>query len=294
MIGLEESGSLRTALKAAGMPKVALAATCIGAAAAGISLLFQPVEVAIYVFCMATLVPAAVARGLTASYDREINAKAPELFYDLSEYVRASGSLPLALKRATAGGYGALSDEVRRVLSEIEDEGYDLAAALRAMAARANNAYITRSVAIINEALTSSPDAGSVLKMVSAEGRLSQALEAERRAGISSAVLVIYLTALVFLIVVSLCISSFVPVAGQLKALSGGEPETPASPVTAAMPYFVLSLSVAVCSGLTIGVMRDNSAFGGLKDAAVLATAAFLVYECMVFPGFDVMGALGL
>jgi flagellar protein FlaJ len=176
----------------------------------------------------------------------------------------------------------------------VEDEGYDLSTALKAMATRVNNAYITRSVSIINEALTSSPDAESVLKMVSAEGRLSLSLEAERKAGISSAIIVMYLTAFVFLAVVSLCISSFVPVSHQLQALASGVPDLPENPVDAAMPYYVLSLSVAVCSGLTIGAMRDNTIFGGMKDAAVLVTAAFLIYELIVFPGYDVMGAFGL
>ncbi len=261
---------------------------------AGLTLLLLPIDTAIYVFLMILLAPAAIAYSLMASYDSEINARAPELFYDLSEYVRASGSMPKALKRAAAGDYGAMSDEVRRVLSEIEDEGFDLATSLRAMAVRVKNAYITRSVSVINEALTSSPDAESVLKMIAAEGRLSRSLESERKAGISSAVLVMYLTAVVFLIVVSLCISSFVPVSHQLRALTAGEAITPESPVTYAMPYYFLSVSVTVCTGLTIGAMRDNSIFGGLKDAAALTTVAFLVFELIVFPGFDLMGAIGL
>jgi hypothetical protein len=130
--------------------------------------------------------------------------------------------------------------------------------------------------------------------MIAAEGRLSRSLEAERKAGISSAVVVMYLTAAVFLIVVSLCISSFVPVSHQLMALTAGEAITPESPVTYAMPYYVLSVSVTVCTGLTIGAMRDNSIFGGLKDAAALTTVAFLVFKLIVFPGFDLMGAAGL
>jgi flagellar protein FlaJ len=276
------------------MPNLVLATGVVGGLAAGLTMLVQPAQVAMYVFLVTALTPAAIAYWMTATFDRDIGARAPDLFYDLSEYVRASGSFRKALKRASAGGYGAMSDEVRRILSELEDEGYDLATALKAMASRVNNAYITRSVSIINEALTSSPDAESVLKMVAAEGRLSRQLEAERKAGISSAIIVMYLTAFVFLIVVSLCISSFVPVSHRLQALATGESALPEDPVVAAMPYYVLSLAVAVCSGLTIGVMRDNTIFGGLKDAAMLATAAFLIYELMVFPGYDVMGAFGL
>jgi flagellar protein FlaJ len=254
----------------------------------------EPLDITIYTFFIIALAPAALARWATATYDREICAKAPELFYDLSEHVRASGSLLKALKRASTGCYGAMSDEVCRVLSEVEDEGYDLSTSLKAMASRVNNAYITRSVAIINEALTSSPDAESVLKMASAEGRLSQALEAERKAGVSFAIIVMYLTVTMFLIVVSLCISSFAPVSGQLMALSAGGAVVPDDTAAAIIPYYVLSVSVAVCSGLTIGAMRDSSVFGGMKDAVVLVTAAFLVYRLIVFPGYDVMGAFGI
>lgn len=294
MTAFGEADGIRTMIKAAGMPGVMIATIPAGAFVAGVTLLLQPIDVAVYVFLMIMLTPAAIAYSLMASYDSEINARAPELFYDLSEYVRASGSMPKALKRAATGHYGAMSDEVRRILSEIEDEGFDLATSLKAMAARVKNAYVTRSVSIINEALTSSPDAESVLKMIAAEGRLSRSLESERKAGISSAVVVMYLTATVFLIVVSLCISSFVPVSHQLKALTAGEAVTPESPFAYAMPYYVLSVSVTVCTGLTIGAMRDNSIFGGLKDAAALTTVTFLVFELIVFPGFDVMGAVGL
>ncbi|OPY28523.1 MAG: Bacterial type II secretion system protein F domain protein [Methanocella sp. PtaU1.Bin125] len=294
MIAFGETDGLRATIKAAGMPGIVTAAVLAGACLGGVTMLLQPFYVAVYVFLMTLLAPAAVAYSLMASYDSEINGRAPELFYDLSEYVRASGSMPKALKRAAAGHYGAMSDEVRRVLSEIEDEGFDLASSLRAMAGRVKNAYVTRSVTIINEALTSSPDAESVLKMVAAEGRLSRSLEAERRAGISPAITVMYLTAAVFLIVVSLCISSFVPVSRQLGALAAGGAVTPENPVDYAMPYYALSLSVTVCTGLTIGAMRDNSIFGGMKDAAVLTTAAFLVFALIVFPGVNLMGAIGL
>ncbi len=289
-----ETEAALTALRAAGMPKIVAVTSTVGALIAALVLLVEPVDIAIYAFFMVALVPAALVRWATVSYDRDICAKAPELFYDLSEYVRASGSLLKALKRASLGAYGAMSDEICRVLSEVEDEGYDLSTSLEAMAGRVNNAYITKSVTIINEALTSSPDAESVLKMASAEGRLSQKLEAERKAGVSLAIVVMYLTVIVFLIVVSLCISSFVPVSGQLAALSAGGTMATDDTVVTILPYYVLSVSVAVCSGLTIGAMRDNSIFEGMKDAAVLVTAAFLVYRLIVFPGYNLMGVLGV
>jgi flagellar protein FlaJ len=235
-----------------------------------------------------------MAYSIVSAYDRDINTRVPELFYDLSEHVRASGSMTKALKRATSGNYGVISEEVWRVLSEIEHEGNSLAAALKAMAARVGNAYVTRSVSIINEAMTSSSDIEGVLKMVSAEGRLSRSLEAERRSGISQAVLVMYLTAFVFMIVVSLCITSFVPVSYQLSAMSAGEQYVPGNNYSSTMPYYALSISVAACSGVAIGVMRDMTVFAGFKDAAALVTIVFVLFRTVVFPGISLMEVFGL
>jgi flagellar protein FlaJ len=277
-------------LKALGQVKITLASLALGASAAAATLLLaQPVDVVAYVFFIVTLVPAAVAYGIVASYDREVDARAPELFYDLSEHIGAGGSFTRALRRASAGSYGVMSDEMCRVLSDIEDEGFDLATALKTMASRVNSSYVSRSVAVINEALTSSPDVEGILKMVAAEGRLSLSLVRERRSGLLPAVAVMYLTAIILLLVVSLCITSLVPMSQQLQSMSGGGEVAQESPRAFALPYYFLSISVAACSGLTIGVMRDSSAYGGLKDAAALVTLAFVVFEVLVFPGFNLM-----
>lgn len=276
------------------MPKIAMASFGTGVIVACLLWLVQPVDVALYTLLLAGLAPAAIAYTVISSCDSEISARAPELFYDLSEHVRASGSLVKALRRASSNNYGIMSDEVLRILSDIEHEGFDVAASLNAMAARVKNAYVARSVSIINEALTSSSDIEGVLKMASAEGRLSRSLDAERRSGIAPAILVMYLTAFIFLIVVSLCIISFIPVSHQLSALAAGERYTPENNYSTTLPYYILSLSVAVCTGLAIGAMRDTTVFAGFRDAVILVTIVFLVYRAIVFPGFNVMEALGL
>lgn len=284
----------RPLLKAAGVSRIALSALVLGATAATVAaLLGQPVDIVVFSFLILALVPAASAYGIIASYDGDVNARAPELFYDLSEHVRAGGSFTRALRRVSGSSYGAMSDEVYRLLSETEDEGFDTARALKAMARRVNNSYVTRSVAVIGEALRSSSDVEGILKMVAAEGRLALALARERRSGILPAVAVVYLTTVILLAVVALCITSLVPMSQQLQGLASGEAGPAESPREFALPYYFLSLSVALCSGLIVGVMRDSTAFGGLKDAALLVTLAFIVFEAVVFPGFDVMGVLG-
>ena len=280
-------------IKAAGMPRIILAALVVGTAVAvAAALLAEPVDIVTYVFIILVLVPAALAFGVIGSYDRDVNSRAPELFYDLSEYISAGGSFSRAVRRASEGSYGVMSDEMCRVRSDIEDEGLDIAAALKGMAGRVNNAYVSRSVAVICEALTSSPDVEGILKMAAAEGRLSLSLFKERRSGILPAVAVMYLTTIILLMVVSLCVTSLVPMSQELKRLTGGEGMVTEGPREYALPYFFLSVAVAICSGLTIGVMRDCSAYGGLKDAALLVTLVFVVFEMVVFPGFNLMGVL--
>ncbi|HEY3422144.1 MAG TPA: type II secretion system F family protein [Methanocellaceae archaeon] len=286
------TGNLRASVKSAGIGAIMLASLACGSmAAAVIFIIFSRADLAIFILISIALTPTAVAYQAISAYDRDIEARAPEFFYDLSEQVKASGSIGKALKRVSRHGYGVMSDEVVRVLSEVEDEGYDIASSLQYMARRVNNRYISRSVSVIKEALTSSSNLENILKVVAEEGRLSLSLRKERRAGISASIFVIYLTAIIFLAVTALCITSFVPMSREFQA-AAGIGEIPISQI--ALPYYVLSISVALCSGLTAGAMRDSTIFGGFKDALALLIVTFFVYELIVFPGYDILGAYGL
>ncbi len=282
----------RSFIKSAGMGAVAAASLAAGAGVACLllALSFGP-DAVLFVMLMAGLLPAAYAYRIVSLYDAEVEARAPEFFYDLSEQTKASGSIVKALKRVSRHDYGIISDEVRRILSEIEDEGYDIASSLEAMAGRANNSYIDRSVAVINEALTTSSSLENILKVVAGDGRLSLSLKKERQSGISSSVFVIYFTAIIFLAVTMLCLTSFTQLSNDMREASGtGD----AMGRDAVLPYYALSVSIALCTGLTIGEMRDASVYGGFKDAAILLTLTFAVYELIIFPGVNLLGAYGL
>jgi archaeal flagellar protein FlaJ len=282
---------LRTLVKSRGIPVVAIASLASGSIVAGIlSLLSIGLEVTSFVLLMVALVPVAYAHRIVSQYDAEVEAKAPEFFYDLSEQVKASGSITRALKRITRHEYGIISGEVSCILSEVEDEGYDIATALQAMARRVNNRYIDRSVSVIREALTTSSKMESILKMVAEDGRLAQSLKKEKLAGVSSSVFVFYFTAVIFLILMMLCLTSFMHLAGEMGRTAS--PDETASEGSI-MPYYILSVSVAVCTGLTVGEMRDATIFGGFKDATALLLLTFIVYELAIFPGISLLGAFG-
>jgi archaeal flagellar protein FlaJ len=288
----EGVGGLRGSIKSTGIGAIMLVSlTCGIVSAAAILFISSRADLAIFCLLLITLSPTAVAYQAISAYDADIESRAPEFFYDLSEQVKASGSIGKALKRISRHSYGVMSDEVGRVLSEVEDEGYDIASSLQSMARRVNNRYISRSVSVIKEALTSSSNLENILKVVAEEGRLSLSLRKERRSGISSSIFVIYLTAMIFLAVTALCITSFVPMSREFQAVAGNG-EIPISQV--ALPYYFLSISVALCSGLTAGAMRDSTIFGGFKDALALLIIAFVIYELIVFPGYDILGAYGL
>ncbi|MCD1294810.1 pilus assembly protein TadC [Methanocella sp. CWC-04] len=286
-----DTTDIRSIVKSIGMTNVTLVSFILGAALASLSLPFYPIDVAIAIWLISGLVPAAAAYILISSYDAGIESRGPELFYDISEQVKASGTIVKALKRVSRHNYGAMSDEITRILSEMEDEGYNIAGSLDEMAKRVSQQYITRAVSVIKEALTSSSNLEVILKIVAEEGRLALSLEKERRAGISSSVFVIYLTAIMFLAVISLCITSFMPLFQKLNAVSFDVSQSPIRDMV--MPYYILSISVALCSGLVIGVMRDTTVFGGFRDSAILIAITFLVYELVVFPGKSIMGVYG-
>src|SRR5271157_98770 len=291
-ISVGEQTDVRSLVKSSGLATVAATSLVIGAGMALILLTLSfSLDTAIFIAALITLIPVAYAHGIVSIYDSEVETRAPEFFYDISEQVKASGSIVKALKRVSRHEYGVISDEVSRMLSEIEDEGYDIASSLEAMAARVNNRYIDRSVSVIKEALTTSSNLESILKVVAGEGRLSLSLRKERQAGISSSVFVIYFTAIIFLAVTMLCLTSFMHMSNELRLASGVDELITRDAV---MPYYVLSVSVAICTGLTIGEMRDATIFGGFKDGAILLMLTYIAYELVIFPGFNLLGAYGL
>jgi archaeal flagellar protein FlaJ len=291
-IHVPDLSDMRSLVKTRGIIPVTVASLISGIVLSCALLMFQlGPDIALYGGLVVSLLPVAYAYRAVSIYDSEVEAKAPEFFYDLSEQVKASGSIIKALKRVSRHDYGIISDEVRSVLSEIEEEGYGVASALAAMAGRVNNRYIDRSVSVIKEALTTSSNLESILKTVAGEGRLSLSLKKERLSGISSSVFVIYFTAIIFLAVTMLCITSFMHMANEMRLASGVDEMLDRASV---MPYYVLSVSVAICTGLTIGEMRDCTVLGGFKDAAIILTLTFAVYELVIFPGYNLLGAYGL
>lgn len=282
-------GELHEFIRAAGIRSIATVSMMSGLLLSFVSYVSSSSpDIAIFTWLAVFLIPPAWAYHVISSYDSEIESRAPEFFYDLSEQVKAGGSMARSLKRLSRQEYGAMSDEVLRTLSEIEDEGCDIQTAMSNMAGRVHNRYIYRSVAVLREALRSSSNVEQILKIISGEGRMSRSLLKEKTSGLSSSIFVIYLTSIIFLGVVSLCITSFVPLSDQIRSISAID----SVPVRdAAMPYYVLSMSVALCSGATAGMMRDSSIYGGFKDAVLLAGLVFLVYELIVFPGVNLMEA---
>lgn len=283
---------IRSLIKSVGLPAITAASAGMGTVLAGvIFILTSAIDTALFTGILVSLIPVSYAHRAITVYDSEVEARAPEFFYDLSEQVGASGSIVKALKRVSRHEYGAVSDEVCRMLSEVEEEGYDIAFALRSMASRVKNSYIDRSVSVIVEALTTSSNLESILKVVASEGRLSQSLKKERQSGISSSIFVIYFTAIIFLAVTMLCLTSFMHLSGDMRLASGMDAIVTRDTV---MPYYVLSVSVALCTGLTIGEMRDATIYGGALDAALLLLLTFLAYELVVFPGYNLLGAFGI
>jgi len=292
LVRSHDASDMRIVIKSFGLPAITAASALAGTALACLVFIITScLDLALFAGMLVSLIPIAYAYRVVALYDSEVEARAPEFFYDLSEQVGASGSIVKALKRVSRHEYGAISDEVSRMLSEVEDEGYDIAFALRSMALRAKNGYIDRSVSIMVEALTTSSNLESILKVIAAEGRLAQSLKKERKAGISSSIFVIYFTAVIFLAVTMLCLTSFMHLSSEMRLASGADDVITRDAV---MPYYVLSVSVALCTGLTIGEMRDARIYGGAMDAALLLLLTFLAYELVIFPGYNMLGAFGI
>jgi flagellar protein FlaJ len=100
----------RSFIKASGMGAIAIASLIAGAVAACLLLALSiGLDTALFAMLMAALLPVAYVHRSISRYDEEVESRAPEFFYDLSEQTKASGSIVKALKRVSRHEYGLIS-----------------------------------------------------------------------------------------------------------------------------------------------------------------------------------------
>jgi len=178
---------------------------------------------------------------------------------------------------------GLLSYEIRRIKRDM-DWGANFTEALMRFEERVSTPSIARTVTLITKASEMSGQIGEVLSIASSDAKMSEVLKRERLAEMFIYTAIVYLSFFVFLFVVAVLTTQFLPVLAHIS--TKGLPSTGALAGIGSIPTVTFGrllyhacLVQALFSGLIAGQMGESSIAAGVKHSCVLLIIALVTFN---------------
>lgn len=181
---------------------------------------------------------------------------------------------------------GLLSYEIKRIKRDI-DWGATFSDALLRFEDRVRTPLIARTVILITKASRMSGSIGDVLAIAASDAKMTYMLRRERLSDMFIYTAIIYLAFIVFIFVVGVITSQFIPVLGTVNT-SGIPTGTGLSGITALglqaikrLMYHAV-LVQAIFSGLIAGQMGEGSLKSGIKHSCIMLIITLLVFNYVI------------
>ncbi|WP_407356835.1 type II secretion system F family protein [Methanolobus sp. WCC5] len=210
----------------------------------------------------------------------------PTFLRDISEMSRAGLTLPRAVNTVSKGEYGALTKEVQSMDAAMS-WGVSFEESLQNFAKRISTPIIIRSVSLITQASKAGGRVAAVLEAAARDAREVKLLERERRGNMMVYVVITYMSFFVFLFVIAMLTSTFVPTmaeAGKAAAAAGAGNQFIGSFNPAEYTRLMMHTAIiqGFMSGLVAGQMGESSVFQGLKHSIILTLVAWVVFTFVI------------
>jgi flagellar protein FlaJ len=217
-----------------------------------------------------------------------IERRLPDFLRDVAEAGRFGMTLADAIVVSSAGRYGKLTAEIKKMAAQI-NWGVPATEALRLFSNRVKTPMVERVVAIIVKSSDAGGDVADVLTMVSHDTKENQLTEDERRITMSTYIAVIYISFMVFLVTIWILNVTFLPKMLEASgALSGGDATlVGASPLAQNLPEVVFSIRIAffislivhaIGDGILAGVLDTGRIPNGMRHSFIMLLIAFFAF----------------
>jgi flagellar protein FlaJ len=219
----------------------------------------------------------------------KIEERLPDFLRDVAEAGRFGMTLPDAIVVASHGRYGLLTEEIKKMASQLE-WGVPVATALRLFEERVPTPLVQRVVSIITRANEAGGNVADVLTMVAHDTREVQ-LEAQgRQISMLTYVTVIYIAFFVFLVTIYIMAAVFLPqmiLAGQGISSSSLASAGAVTLQFTFVPILFLAFMVAVIvhavgDGIMAGILYNGRIAEGLQHATIMLGVGWLMMRFVV------------
>jgi archaeal flagellar protein FlaJ len=220
----------------------------------------------------------------------KIEERLPDFLRDVAEAGRFGMTLSDAIVVASSGRYGLLTDEIKKMASQLE-WGVPVATALRLFEERVPTPLVQRVVSIITRANEAGGNVADVLSMVAHDTREAQLADQSRKISMMTYVTVIYIAFFVFIVTIWIMAAVFLPQmikAGEGVASSGlGSVGGAVALQFALVPVLFLAFLCAVIvhavgDGIMAGVLYNGKIAEGLQHATIMLAVGWLMMRFFV------------
>jgi len=227
---------------------------------------------------------------------RRMEAELPELLGRLASLNQAGMSVVESIERVRESDLGLLSVEVDRVWRDLQ-YGATVDDAFRRFGMRVRTTATTRVVTLLTNALRASGNVAPVLRIASEQAESELKLRRRRRQQMLTYLVVIYISFMVFLVIIvavqevlvpSLPTDVPVPSADETRRLgvNAGQFARFAEVDKAAytLVFFHTALIQAVLSGFIAGQLGEGSLKDGAKHATIMLAVAYVAFLLLTSP----------
>ncbi len=237
----------------------------------------------IVIALLIVLIPYAVFYEIWARKVLGIQALIPDFLERMSGINQVGLTIAQAISIMVNTNLGLLSYEIRRIKRDME-WGANFTEALMRFEERVSTPSIARTVTLITKASEMSGQIGEVLSIASSDAKMTEVLKRERLAEMFIYTAIVYLSFFVFLFVVGVLTTQFLPVLADIS--TKGLPTTGALSGIGSIPIITFNrllyhacLVQAVFSGLIAGQMGESSLAAGVKHSCVLLIIALVAFN---------------
>jgi flagellar protein FlaJ len=247
-------------------------------------------------FVMATF---AVVYEVSQKRLQRLESAIPDMLERLASLNEAGVAVVSSFDRVRRSDLGELNAEVDRIWRDIK-WGATVEQALDRFERRVQTPSVTRTVTLLTNSMRASNEIGPVLRIAAEQARADQRLKRQRKQEMFTYIIVIYVSFLVFLVVIGAIDRVLIPNLPTQGALqSGSESAAGATPSFLQinsqkveqyrLTFFHAGLVQATLSGLVGGQMGGGSIKDGVKHATIMLTITYVAF--LFLPQPDVGGS---
>lgn len=225
----------------------------------------------------------AVAYEYSTRRLRRLESALPDFLDRLASLNESGLSVISSFDRVRRSDIGALDEEAERIWRDVT-WGSTAEEALSRFETRVRTPAVTRVVTLVRNAMGASNEIGPVLRIAAEQARSDLQLRRRRRQEMFTYIVVVYVSFLVFLVVIAALEFVLIPSLPDVGALGNGATTSAAiggfgggDREAYRLVFFHTALIQSTLSGLVAGVMGGGTIRDGAKHATIMVSITYVV-----------------